>query len=325
MAFKTDKHDDMRKFSDRLMSEMRKSGFDTAPTLAAVLFEKGLVKVKQDDKRYQYDDERGTERRKNAIGSITHKINEHLKADDPSKVQGEMLCAYCDFFGCSSDYLLGRTSVRTPNADTRAICEKTGLTEEAVANLLSMEKVDLTEYLTVVQKYVDLDTLAEQKGVVDEYGYLAAECAVNTFWSRLLESSMYTEVPRNWFRMVCTRYTKKWLTVVAREAEIAGKEYPSWETFNSAVETYNIFHESHPVCIPFDKSLYDVYQTEQQWVMDTYHEIEYDTFYSAADKGEEVETAYWGCVGMFDRYLLNYFHENVEEWCSNGPLPPVPN
>jgi hypothetical protein len=33
---------------------------------------------------------------------------------------------------------------------------------------------------------VDLDTLAEQKGVVDEYGYLAAECAVNTFWSRLL-------------------------------------------------------------------------------------------------------------------------------------------
>jgi hypothetical protein len=79
------------------MSEMRKSGFDTAPTLAAVLFEKGLVKVKQDDKRYQYDDERGTERRKNAIGSITHKINEHLKADDPSKVQGEMLCAYCDF------------------------------------------------------------------------------------------------------------------------------------------------------------------------------------------------------------------------------------
>ena len=78
MAFKTDKHDDMRKFSDRLMSEMRKSGFDTAPTLAAVLFEKGLVKVKQDDKRYQYDDERGTEWRKNAIGSITHKINEHL-------------------------------------------------------------------------------------------------------------------------------------------------------------------------------------------------------------------------------------------------------
>ena len=103
---------------------------------------------------------------------------------------------------------------------------------------------------------------------------------------------------------------------------IFGVSHNDAQTSNSILNS--IFELNKKLVVNIDKNL-AVYQTEQQWVMDTYHEIEYDTFYSAADKGEEVETAYWGCVGMFDRHLLNYFHENVEEWCSNGPLPPVPN
>ena len=39
------------------------------------------------------------------------------------------------FFDCSLDYLLGQSPVKTPNASIKAICDYTGLNEEAVAFL----------------------------------------------------------------------------------------------------------------------------------------------------------------------------------------------
>lgn len=41
----------------------------------------------------------------------------------------------CNFFGISSDYLLGISDVRTAETDIKAICEYTGLTERAVTLL----------------------------------------------------------------------------------------------------------------------------------------------------------------------------------------------
>lgn len=43
----------------------------------------------------------------------------------------------CDFFGCSFDYLFGRTDHRNP--DEQMICEYTGLNEDAVASLHSLK------------------------------------------------------------------------------------------------------------------------------------------------------------------------------------------
>ena len=43
-----------------------------------------------------------------------------------------------DYYNVSADYLLGRTNVKTPEIDIRAICEKTRLTEKALENILDL-------------------------------------------------------------------------------------------------------------------------------------------------------------------------------------------
>lgn len=47
----------------------------------------------------------------------------------------EQITTIADFFHVSTDYLLGRTNAKTQNADLRAICDYTGLSEAAVSEL----------------------------------------------------------------------------------------------------------------------------------------------------------------------------------------------
>ena len=47
----------------------------------------------------------------------------------------EQITTIADFFHVSTDYLLGRTNTKTQNADLRAICDYTGLNEEAITVL----------------------------------------------------------------------------------------------------------------------------------------------------------------------------------------------
>ena len=44
----------------------------------------------------------------------------------------EYLCALADFYGVSTDYLLGRTQVRTPDVLVKTISEQTGLGEKSI-------------------------------------------------------------------------------------------------------------------------------------------------------------------------------------------------
>lgn len=131
---------------------------NTAVKLATVLYERELVHVNQ--KEYPFDD--GTEKRKNAIGSIVKKVREHLKEDSTRTVQGEFLNAYADLFGCSVDYLLGRTGILSPDIDVQQICKKTGLSEKAVIKLID-------------------DSMPQW------------------LWSILIESDLYESLPDDWF------------------------------------------------------------------------------------------------------------------------------
>ena len=126
---------------------------------------------------------------------------------------------------------------------------------------------------------------------------------------------MFDEIPRNWYRTACALYTNKWMRILSRDIKTFDDELPTFETFVSWINNYNTFHENNPVCIPFDKSLQEVYDTEPEWVKSTYREIRYEHYYSAADREEDTETAYWGCAGMFDRRILTYFHDLAESWC----------
>src|SRR5699024_9824252 len=58
----------------------------------------------------------------------------------------EKICKTC---GVSADWLLGISTVKTSDTTTQAICQATGLSEKAVQQVLSLEKLQLDslEYL----------------------------------------------------------------------------------------------------------------------------------------------------------------------------------
>ena len=47
----------------------------------------------------------------------------------------ENLVTLSHYFGCSLDYLIGMSDVRSPETDIQAVCEYTGLSEQAVMAL----------------------------------------------------------------------------------------------------------------------------------------------------------------------------------------------
>ena len=135
---------------------------NTVMKLATVLYERDLVHVNQ--KEYPFDD--GTEKRKNAIGSIVKKVRQHLNENSKRMVQGEFLNAYAELFGCSVDYLLGRTDILSPDIDVQQICLKTGLSEKAVVKLMDES---MPQWLW------------------------------HDVWSILIESDLYESLPGDWF------------------------------------------------------------------------------------------------------------------------------
>ena len=56
--------------------------------------------------------------------------------DGSSSPSFESLCKIGDFFGVSTEYLLGRSEKRTPNFDVLSVCGVTGLSEEACQALI---------------------------------------------------------------------------------------------------------------------------------------------------------------------------------------------
>lgn len=63
-----------------------------------------------------------------------------LKADAFAGMRVETLFKLAQFFGVSTDYLLGLTSNRTRNKDLDAVCKFTGLSQGAIEKLVTMKK-----------------------------------------------------------------------------------------------------------------------------------------------------------------------------------------
>ena len=109
-----------------------------------------------------------SEKRDSAIGSIEKRIREHLNAAGPECLQGEYVIAYCKYFKCSADYLFGFTDVQSPDIDIRKICERTGLSEQAVTNLCERIKNQ------------------------------GSQSEIHRCWSRLMEGDGFLRIPFDW-------------------------------------------------------------------------------------------------------------------------------
>ena len=188
-------HSDMTLFCNRLWNLMEQKRIDTARGLATVLYDEGLVQVKQKENYNSDEINRG-----NAIGSVEKKIQAHLKAETPDRLQGEYVLAYCKYFDCSADYLFHNIEVQSANPDIRHFCECTGLSEAAV------------------------------KQLIDDLGEEDVKIEVMEFWSRLLECGAFLDMPLHFHRM-CTElgqyYTadkkQKWFKKLPEKIECEDK------------------------------------------------------------------------------------------------------
>lgn len=132
----------------------------------------------------------------NAINSIEKKIVRHINTGVIKDQQGEFVLAYCRFFNCSSDYILGLSEVKSVNPTVRGICEATGLSETVVNQLMRTNKGD------------------------DSY--------INEMWNALLESSLFEELPHQW-----NRYAEQLIELYTNESDLRTREWEMEHRKNS--------------------------------------------------------------------------------------------
>lgn len=133
MAHRTDNHSDLTLFKNRLWKLMEEKHIYTTKELAKMLYTQKLVTVKQ---KNSYDEP--SKIYGNAIGAIDKKIQKHLNADTTKELQGEFVIAYCNFFGCSSDYLFGFIDCKSH--DKQFIHDYTGLSDKSI-DILQTENI----------------------------------------------------------------------------------------------------------------------------------------------------------------------------------------
>ena len=77
------------------------------------------------------------------LKNIMKNIQIHLNTEDAYEVNSRYMYAYSTIFDCSYDYLYGRSEIMTADLDVRDICNKTGLSEKAVVNLVERHQDEI--------------------------------------------------------------------------------------------------------------------------------------------------------------------------------------
>lgn len=68
------------------------------------------------------------------------------KANAVSGMSVKNLCAFADLYGVSTDYILGRNDIESPDPKLKEVCEYTGLSEAAVNAIIKLRPLFPEEY-----------------------------------------------------------------------------------------------------------------------------------------------------------------------------------
>lgn len=183
MAFKNLKIDELPKFGKRLMGLARENKIETPAEIAQTLYERCYELVKPGERKNKYG--KVVKSEENDIKSIIKFVQTHLNEEKAYNVQSKYMYAYSQLFECSIDYLYGITEVENQELEIRQVCEKTGLSEPAVINLI--------------------DNFCED-----------TEIFSNTiWWSQVLEGRTFSNIPLVW-----VTYSERVLEVQDLQMEI---------------------------------------------------------------------------------------------------------
>lgn len=75
-------------------------------------------------------------------------LNKYMSKKDPVKMPLDYIVRFAKYFKVSTDWLLGLTDIKTPDLNVRDICEKTGLSEEAIDVIGNQLAPELQETLS---------------------------------------------------------------------------------------------------------------------------------------------------------------------------------
>ena len=166
MAFKNLALKDMPKLGQRLMGLEREERLETPAEIAQTLYERFYELVKPGERKNKNG--KNVKSQENDIKAIIKTVQSHLNEEDAYNVQSKFMYAYSQLFDCSIDYLYGITEVKRQDMDIRQICEKTGLSEQAVINIVENCHDDPEVF------------------------------SMTIWWSKLLEDDAFYRIPMDW-------------------------------------------------------------------------------------------------------------------------------
>ncbi len=256
----------MELIEDKDRTEKPEERIKNIKGLATKFYELKLVKVSE---KKTFDDP--IHIRNNRINSIEKKILMHVNTGIITDKHGDYLVAYCNFFNCSSDYLLGFSDIKSQDMSIRTICEMTGLGEKAVMRLIR-----------------------ENKGSGRDN---------NLIWSKMLESYIFYAVAKDWLT-IAKAYEDK----VVQEGEIAyityyknhvrGKDLMELGLDLEGAEGRRDYCDAafYGTLSKMTKTISDYVEGEVIGALDIYRKTVEKRFIEQAKKGLKEHTGYYPCV-----------------------------
>lgn len=138
-------------FGERLEFLMEEKGINTTEKGANTKLAKDMLKVKCLP-FYVNEPLKARE-------SARVRIGEHRKALSAESIEGKWLKAYCDYFGCSADFLFGYIDL--PTHDKTNIHEKTNLSYSAIHKIIDANNHFL-DLIINSEEYYEIDYMFDQ-------------------------------------------------------------------------------------------------------------------------------------------------------------------
>ncbi len=151
-------------FGKRLFMAATAKGFSETRDLAEALDAKchDIVQIREKKRNAKPVD---------PLSKIIRNIQLHLNTEDAYEIPSQYLYSYSLLLDCSLDYLYGRSKIMSSDLTVADMCEKTGLSEAAIINLVEN-----------VKNCSDPDSFS-----------------FSAWWSELLSNSNFMSIPSVWY------------------------------------------------------------------------------------------------------------------------------
>lgn len=258
------------------------------------------------DDYFEYVMPRGTtekhsDTREKTINSITRRVQDHFNYIEPYKVRSDYMYAYSLLFNCSLDYLYGKTTMITPDVETQKICEVTGLSPDALENIMCKKDINIKNPDSNLPDYIFIE---EQK----KYSFIE-------FWNKLLSEEIYFDLPTLFYSLCESVYWKNKMTDEYNKFKKSSGRLPSEEKFTKIINNYNDDYETDILSkvYNYNGSVKTFYKNNKDKCKEIIKGINMDIKIEIESSVEDFNTAYYVDYEKLHRYVNNFLDDLSEK------------